>query len=100
MQSRNLQIQRDYVVDGIICVPLSEQQLLDLDYNGPDRCGPWEIDFDGCTFSGNLTDSADVSPSPLVRTGDCASSSGYLELSSKGITSVPEDVFANMEGVR
>jgi hypothetical protein len=51
----------------------------------------------GCTFSGNLTDSAAASPSPLARTGDCFNTwIATLDLSNKGITSLPEDVFADM----
>ncbi len=94
-------------MDGIICVPLSKQQFEDLHdngdrYDGPNRCGPWKMTKGpDCYFSGNLTDSADATPSPLVRTGDCKSmDNDELDFSSKGITSVPEDVFANMENVK
>jgi hypothetical protein len=48
------------------------------------------VAFGGCTFSGNYTGA------PLVRTGSCPTEGGYLDLSSKGITSVPPDAFQDM----
>ena len=96
--------------DDLLCVPLSEEQYspspegwnvyVDGDRD-PVLCGPWEVRFpDGCEldetapcciFSGNA-------PSPLNRTGDCASQNvpGTLDLSYKGITSLPGNVFAGM----
>jgi hypothetical protein len=48
------------------------------------------VAFGGCTFSGNYAGA------PLVRTGSCPTQAGYLNLSSKGITSVQPDVFQGM----
>jgi hypothetical protein len=50
----------------------------------------WTVAFGGCTFSG------DYAGAPLVRTGSCPTEGGDLDLSSKGITSVPPDAFQNM----
>ncbi len=50
----------------------------------------WTVAFGGCTFSGNKAGA------PLVRTGSCPTEGGYLDLSSKGITSVPPDAFQDM----
>ena len=51
---------------------------------------PWTVAFGGCTFSG------DFAGAPLVNTGECPVQSGYLDLNSKGITSISVGVFANM----
>jgi hypothetical protein len=51
---------------------------------------PWTVGFGECTFSGN-SDGA-----PLVRSGSCPTQGGKLDLSSKGITSVPAEAFAGM----
>jgi hypothetical protein len=51
---------------------------------------PWTVGFGECTFSG------DYDGTPLVRSGSCPTQGGKLELSSKGITSVPPDAFAGM----
>ncbi len=51
---------------------------------------PWTVQFGGCTFSG------DSAGAPLVRSGSCPTQGGHLDLSSKGITSVPEQAFAGM----
>ena len=50
----------------------------------------WTMAFGNCTFSG------DYAGAPLVRTGSCPTQGGSLDLSSKGITSVPPDAFQNM----
>jgi hypothetical protein len=46
--------------------------------------------FGGCSFSG------DYAGAPLVRTGSCPTQAGVLDLSRKGITSVPPDAFQGM----
>jgi hypothetical protein len=51
---------------------------------------PWTVGFGGCTFSG------DSNGAPLVRSGSCPTYAGQLDLSGKGITSVPADAFAGM----
>ena len=50
---------------------------------------PWTRSFGGCTFSVDLAGS-------LVRTGSCPTQGGVLDLSSRGITSVPTHAFQNM----
>ena len=50
----------------------------------------WTLAFGGCTFSG------DYAGAPLVRSGSCPTQGGRLDLSRKGITSVPADAFAGM----
>ncbi len=51
----------------------------------------WTKSFGGCTFSGVYAGA------PLVRTGSCPTEAGVLDLSSKGISSVPPDAFQNMK---
>ena len=51
---------------------------------------PWTVKFGVCTFSG------DYDGAPLVRSGSCPTQDGALDLSNKGITSVPEQAFAGM----
>jgi hypothetical protein len=51
---------------------------------------PWKVEFGGCTFSG------DSDGAPLMRTGSCPTMSGLLDLSSRGITSVPANAFQGM----
>jgi hypothetical protein len=51
---------------------------------------PSTVEFGECTFSG------DYDGTPLVRSGSCPTQGGKLELSSKGITSMPPDAFAGM----
>jgi hypothetical protein len=51
---------------------------------------PWTVGFGGCTFSG------DNDGAPLMRSGSCPTQRGNLELSSKGITSVPPQAFQGM----
>jgi hypothetical protein len=51
---------------------------------------PWAVEFGGCTFSG------DYDGAPLVRSGSCPTQDGALYLSSRGITSVPEQAFIGM----
>jgi hypothetical protein len=48
------------------------------------------VAFGNCTFSG------DYAGAPLVRAGSCPTQGGVLDLSGKGITSVPADAFAGM----
>jgi hypothetical protein len=50
---------------------------------------PWTKSFGGCTFSVDLEGS-------LARTGSCPTQGGVLDLSSRGITSVPILAFQNM----
>jgi hypothetical protein len=50
----------------------------------------WTLAYGGCSFSG------DYAGAPLVRSGSCPTQGGTLELSSKGITSVPAGAFAGM----
>ena len=54
------------------------------------QSGPWTVAFGGCTFSG------DYAGAPLVRTGSCPTQVGWLDLSGKGITSVPPDAFQGL----
>jgi hypothetical protein len=51
---------------------------------------PWTVGFGECTFSG------DYDGAPLVPSGSCPTQGGTLELSSKGITSVPPQAFQGM----
>ena len=51
---------------------------------------PWTVAYGGCTFSG------DDAGAQLVRTGTCPTQGGTLDLTGKGITSVPPDVFQGM----
>jgi hypothetical protein len=48
------------------------------------------VAFGNCTFSGSYAGA------PLVRAGSCPTQGGILDLSDKGITSVPADAFAGM----
>ena len=52
--------------------------------------GPWTVGFGGCSFSG------DYSGAPLVRSGSCPTQNGNLDLTDKGIASVPTEAFAGM----
>jgi hypothetical protein len=75
------------------CAPFNAQQWsTHLKYKGPGTCTSvlWTVTFGGCTFSG------DYAGAPLVRTGSCPMQAGELDLSYKGITSVPPDTFQNM----
>jgi hypothetical protein len=75
------------------CAPLSVQQRTAMiAYYGPVTCTsiPWTLAFGGCSFNG------DHAGAPLVRSGSCPTQAGTLDLSSKGITSVPPEAFANM----
>ena len=51
---------------------------------------PWTVGFGGCSFSG------DYNGAPLERSGSCPDQDDTLDLTSKGITSVPADAFAGM----
>ena len=55
-----------------------------------DQSQTWTVAFGNCTFSG------DYAGAPLVRAGSCPTQGGVLDLSGKGITSVPADAFAGM----
>jgi hypothetical protein len=57
---------------------------------GVASAAPWTIVFGSCTFSG------DTRGAPLSRTGSCFAQSGKLDLSDKGIMSVPSDAFQGM----
>ena len=75
------------------CTPISVQQMSTLSrYQGTVTCTsiPWTVAFGGCNFSG------DYAGATLVRTGSCPTQGGDLDLSSKGISSVPPDAFQNM----
>ena len=75
----------------LLCAPISYQQRAALTaYQGPVTCIPWTASFGGCNFSG------DYNGAPLVRTGSCPTQGGGLDLSGKGITSVPPDAFQNV----
>jgi hypothetical protein len=79
----------------LYCAPISAQQWsVGLYYQGPVTCTsiPWTVAFGNCTFSG------DYAGAPLVRSGSCPTEVGYgwLDLSSKGITSVQPDAFQDM----
>jgi hypothetical protein len=52
------------------------------------------VAVDGCTFSGNYAGA------PLVRTGSCPTQVGWLDLSGKGITSVPPDAFHGISNMQ
>ncbi len=90
-------------LDGnqLVCVPLTAQMRAALvDYYGPETLcaplpvpvtsSPWTVGFGDCSFSGNYAGA------PLVRSGSCPTQGGTLDLSRKGITSVPADAFAGM----
>jgi hypothetical protein len=51
----------------------------------------WTVAFGNCTFIG------DYAGAPLVRSGSCPTQGGTLDLSRKGIKSVPPQAFAGME---
>jgi hypothetical protein len=51
---------------------------------------PWSVTCGGCTFSGNYAGA------PLARAGSCATDCTDLDLSSRAITSMPGDPFADM----
>ncbi len=51
---------------------------------------PWTVGFGNCTFSG------DYDGAPLVRSGSCPTQGGRLDLTYRGITSVPAEAFAGM----
>ncbi len=52
----------------------------------------WKVSFGRCTFMG------ETSGAPLARIGQCNSESGVLlDLSNKGITSLPDGVFDYLE---
>lgn len=51
---------------------------------------PWTETAGNCTFSG------DTAGAPLVRSGSCATYTGSLSLSNKGITQIPGDAFSGM----
>ena len=51
---------------------------------------PWTRTFGNCIFKGD-TDGA-----PLVRAGSCPTQTGTLDLSVKGITLLPANVFGGM----
>ena len=55
---------------------------------------PWSVTCGGCTFSGNYAGA------PLARTGSCATDCTELDLSSRAITSMPGDPFADMGALR
>jgi len=57
------------------------------------RAHAWEMNFGGCTFSGPDDGGA------LVRSGSCSEEGGGLDLSIKGITTVPADAFADMDSL-
>jgi hypothetical protein len=62
----------------------------DCKYTVTTASSNWRVEFGGCYFSGN-TDGA-----PLVRLGPCPTRGGILDLSGKGITSVPPQAFEGM----
>ena len=61
------------------------------------RCAsalPWTVAFGECAFSG------DYAGAPLVRSGSCPTECCALDISNKGITSVPPEAFAGMTNMR
>ena len=66
----------------------------DLVLSRPPAALAWSVTFGGCSFS-------DGPAQELVRTGSCASQSGWLYLSYKDpkIASLPAGVFADMGAV-
>jgi len=58
----------------------------------PASAAEWKVSFGRCTFKG------DTSGAPLNRIGQCNSEGGVLlDLSNKGITSLPDGAFDYLE---
>jgi hypothetical protein len=54
---------------------------------------PWKKEFGGCVYSG------DLNGAPLLRSGECPTASGELNLNNLGITALPAQSFAGISNI-